>query len=103
MSDNPSSEQANVEQPETPKLSAESPRDEFMQQFAALRESFESQLKELKDQNAELKSQNTELSRALVRSATVPQPEPVVEKTEQEIYQEKIDALAKKTLAYMEN
>lgn len=74
-------------------------RDEFSQQLAAFKESFESQNKQLSDENATLKQQNIDLQRALVRSATVPDEHHVVQpKSEQQIYEERIKELADKAL-----
>lgn len=76
-------------------------RDQFQQEFTDLKTSFESQLAELKKLNESLQAQNSELRLALVRSATVP-PQPKEEpKTEEDLYNERIEALAKKTLSMM--
>ena len=77
-------------------------RDEFTAQFATLKQSFETELSTLKTENAQLKETNDELKRALVRSAITPAPAPAEpEKTEEQLYKEKIDELAKKTLDRM--
>lgn len=76
-------------------------RDEFRKEFDTLKASFESELKALKTENESLKSQNTDLQRALIRSATVPETPAPVPKTEEQLYAEQIDALAKKTLERM--
>ena len=74
-------------------------RDEMQSQITALKESFESQNKQLSDENATLKQQNIDLQRALVRSATVPDEHHVVQpKSEQQIYEERIKELADKAL-----
>jgi small-conductance mechanosensitive channel len=74
-------------------------RDEMNAQITALKESFESQNKQLSDENATLKQQNIDLQRALVRSATVPDEHHVVQpKSEQQIYEERIKELADKAL-----
>lgn len=76
-------------------------RNEFQAQFTAMRESFDAQLKQLTSENESLKTQNNDLQRALVRSATVPATEQPAPKTEEQLYAEQIDALAKKTLQRM--
>lgn len=76
-------------------------RDEFRKEFDTLKASFEEELKTLKVENESLKSQNTDLQRALIRSATVPENPAPAPKTEEQLYAEKIDALAKKTLERM--
>lgn len=76
-------------------------RDEFRKEFDTLKASFEAELKILKTENESLKSQNTDLQRALIRSATVPENPAPAPKTEEQLYAEKIDALAKKTLERM--
>ena len=76
-------------------------RDEFRKEFDTLKSSFEAELKALKTENESLKSQNTDLQRALIRSATVPENPAPAPKTEEQLYAEKIDALAKKTLERM--
>lgn len=76
-------------------------RDEFRKEFDTLKASFEAELKTLKTENESLKSQNTDLQRALIRSATVPESPAPAPKTEEQLYAEQIDALAKKTLQRM--
>lgn len=74
-------------------------RNEFQEQFATLKTSFESELKKSTEENAALRKENEELHRALVRSAQLPPQQTSVQKTEQEIYAERINALAAKSLA----
>ena len=76
-------------------------RDEFRKEFDTLKASFEAELKTLKTENESLKTQNTDLQRALIRSATVPDAPAPAPKTEEQLYAEQIDALAKKTLERM--
>lgn len=76
-------------------------RDEFRKEFDTLKASFEAELKTLKAENESLKSQNTDLQRALIRSATVPENPAPAPKTEEQLYAERIDTLAKKTLERM--
>ena len=76
-------------------------RDEFRKEFDTLKATFEAELKALKTENESLKSQNTDLQRALIRSATVPENPAPAPKTEEQLYAERIDALAKKTLERM--
>lgn len=87
---------------ENKKSDVEQLRDEFTAQFATLKTSFEDELKKVKDENTALKQNNEELKRALVASAVNPAPTPAEkEKTPEELYKEKIDALSKKTLELM--
>ena len=84
------------------KSDVEKLRDEFTAQFVTLKQSFESELTALKTENTSLKETNDELRRALVRSATTPAPAPAENpKTEEELYQEKIADLSKRTLERM--
>ena len=76
-------------------------RDEFRKEFDTLKSSLKTELKALKTENESLKSQNNDLQRALIRSATVPETPAPAPKTEEQLYAEKIDALAKKTLERM--
>jgi len=79
-------------------------RDEFAEQFGTLKSSFEGQVAELTKQNEDLKKHNQDLERALLRSAVTekqPNPEPPKEKTPEELYQEEVQALSKKTLEIM--
>lgn len=76
-------------------------RDEMQEQFNTLRDSYEAQRKEQSELIEKLKEQNEGLQRALVRSATLPPEKKEVEKTEEELYKEHIDALAQKTYEYM--
>lgn len=77
-------------------------RDEFAAQFKELKDAFEAERAEKDKLIAELKEQNQGLQRALVRSAvTDPPKEEAKEKTEEEIYKEEIDRLAKRSLELM--
>lgn len=97
-------ETENQTQGETSQTSAiEQLRNEMNEQYNALKESFESSLKEKDDELVKLREENKDLHRALTRSAFSDRPEPPKEKTPEEIYQEKVDALSKKTLHYMES
>lgn len=93
MSDEPVSD--------TPVDPIQSLRDEFAEQFSTLKQSFESQLSERDDTITKLKEENDSLHRALIRSAMTTPVAPVQPKTEQELYNERIQELAEKTLAYM--
>ena len=87
---------------ENKKSDVEQLRDEFTAQFATMKKSFESELSALKTENTALKADNDELKRALVRSAINPAPAPAEQpKTDEELYKEKIDACAKRTLQLM--
>lgn len=77
-------------------------RDEMSAQFAELKASFETSLKEKDDIIAQLKEQNTGLQRALVRSAVTDPPKQEEPKTEQQLYEEKLAQLVERTKHYME-
>lgn len=97
------SEQATpTETPETTESIA-TLRDEMNAQYAALKESFESALKEKDTELLQLREENKELHRAIVRSAFSDTPTAPKEKTPEEQYAEQITSLAKKTLQYMES
>lgn len=87
----------------TEKSEVEKLRDDFTEQFSALKSSFDASTKEKDAKIEELMKHNEELQRALIRNATLgtPQEQPK-EKTEEELYQERIASLAKKTIDYME-
>lgn len=71
-------------------------RNEMQAQYNSLKESFEHSNLEKDELIAQLKSQNEDLQRALVRSAfTVPQPSEQP-KTEEQLYQDKINAILDK-------
>jgi hypothetical protein len=76
-------------------------RDEMNKQFNTLKGEFATTVAEKDSKINELQSKNLELQRAIVRSAIVDPPKVEVVKTEADIYKERIDALAKKTLALM--
>ena len=95
-----------TDQEQPPKDTPEQPseieklRNEFQEQFATLKTSFESELKTKTDEITSLRKENEDLHRALVRSAQLPPQESPVQKTEQELYQERISAIAAKSLEY---
>lgn len=91
-----------VNQPDTapPEDPVGALRDEMAIQFADLKKSFEAQLQESAGVIEKLTAENKELHRAVVRSA-VAGPTPTPAKSESEIYQDKINMLAGKTLQYM--
>ena len=75
-------------------------RDEMAEQFATLKQSFESQISERDSQITKLKEENDSLHRALIRSAmTTPPAE--TPKTEEQLYTEQVQELADKTLQKM--
>lgn len=78
-------------------------REETAQQIKALKESFESTVKEKDDQIAKLTEDNESLKRALVRSAVTEPPKEEVQKSEEELYKEKITQLAKNSINYTRN
>lgn len=98
-----------TEESKTPEQSKETPpsddaisklRDEFQQQFSTMKESFDAENKKNLDLITKLTKENEDLHRALVRSAQLPPEQKQPEKTEQEIYQEKIAEYSKKSIAY---
>lgn len=92
-------------EPETPSITdpVVQLRDEMNAQFNELKQSFETSLKEKDDLIAQLKEQNTGLQRALVRSAVMDPPKVEVPKTEEQIYADEVDRLAKRTIEIMKN
>lgn len=74
---------------------------EFQTQFEALKAEFNDQLNQLKSENESLRTQNNDLNRALVRSSLAPAPKEPEPKTEEQLYRERIDELAKRTLDRM--
>lgn len=76
-------------------------RDEMNAQFAELKSSFEATLKEKDELISQLKEQNTGLQRALVRSAVMDPPKVEEPKTEEQLYDENIERLTKRTLEIM--
>lgn len=76
-------------------------RDEFAEQFATLKQSFESQISERDETITKLKEENDSLHRALVRSAMTTPVAPAPVKTEQDVYNDRIQGLAEKTLRLM--
>lgn len=76
-------------------------RDEMQTQYNTLKEAMDSALKERDDTIATLMKEKQNLQNALVVSATTPRVEEPPPKTEEELYAERIDALAKRTLTRM--
>ena len=76
-------------------------RSEFQEQFSTLQANFTKELETLKTKNEVLEKENSELHRALIRSAVTPSPTPEPEKTPEQIYEDKINAIAKRTLEMM--
>lgn len=100
MTEEPKKDTEGKKDPE--KSDVEKLRDEFTAQFSTLKQSFETELNALKTENTTLKESNDELKRALVRSAINPAPEKKEEtKTEEQLYNEKIDGYRKRTLELM--
>ena len=76
-------------------------RNEFQEQFSALKTSFEESTREKDELIAQLQQSNQDLQRALLRSAFTEGPsqsEPV--KTPEQEYEEKIKALYEKSKEY---
>lgn len=86
---------------ETPDDPIVSLRNEFAEQFAELKASFEASNKEKDEIIQQLKEQNQGLQRALVRSATTDPPIEKKEPTEEEVYAERVKSLAERTRQYM--
>lgn len=78
-------------------------RDEMNAQFNELKQSFEATLKEKDELISQLKEQNTGLQRALVRSAVMDPPKVEEPKTEEQLYDEEVARLSKRTLEIMRN
>ena len=74
-------------------------RSEFQEQFNTLKETFDAENKKNLETISKLTKENEDLHRALVRSAQLPPEQTAKEKTPEEIYQEKIIALADKSIA----
>ena len=78
-------------------------RDEFTEQFATLKTSYEKTAAEQKETIEKLTKENQDLQRALIRSVTIdPQPAPH-EPTAEELYQKQIGELSKKSLEILKN
>lgn len=78
-------------------------RDEFTEQFATLKTSYEKTAAEQKETIEKLTKENQDLQRALIRSVTIdPQPASK-EPTAEELYQKQIDELSKKSLEILKN
>lgn len=76
-------------------------KEEFEKQLNDLRSEFQSSMSEKDATIEQLKSDNEELRRSLVRSALTSAPaEPAPEKTEEELYQEKVTALYERSKQY---
>ena len=72
-------------------------RDEFQTQFTQLKTTFETENKKNLETISQLQKENEDLHRALIRSAQMPKEEPPPEKTEEEIYADKIIALSERS------
>lgn len=93
---------AETEQPkQTEQPPAEDPiaklRDEFQTQFTQLKTTFETENKKNLETISQLRKENEDLHRALIRSAQMPKEEPPPQKTEEEIYADKIIALSERS------
>ena len=72
-------------------------RDEFQTEFTQLKTTFETENKKNLETISQLQKENEDLHRALIRSAQMPKEEPPPEKTEEEIYADKIIALSERS------
>jgi len=72
-------------------------RNEFQEQFSTLKTTFETENKKNLDLIDKLTKENEDLHRALIRSAQMPPAEPAPQKTEEELYAERIIELSKKS------
>ena len=72
-------------------------RDEFQIQFTQLKTTFETENKKNLETISQLQKENEDLHRALIRSAQMPKEEPPPQKTEEEIYADKIIALSERS------
>ena len=78
-------------------------RDEFTEQFATLKTSYEKTAAEQKETIEKLTKENQDLQRALIRSVTI-DPQPAShELTEEELYQKRIQEYSKKSLEILKN
>lgn len=78
-------------------------RDEFTEQFATLKTSYEKTAAEQKETIEKLTKENQDLQRALIRSVTI-DPQPAShEPTPEELYQERIKKYSKKSLEILKN
>lgn len=78
-------------------------RNEMQTQYNMLKETMDSALKERDETIAKLIQEKQALQNALVVSSISPKPEEEeVPKTQEQLYQENIERLAKKTLARMQ-
>ena len=72
-------------------------RDEFQAQFTQLKTTFETENKKNLETISQLQKENEDLHRALIRSAQIPGEEPQKQKTEEEIYADRIIALSERS------
>ena len=78
-------------------------RNEFQQQFDALKQSFEQSAKEKDESIASLTERLKQANAALLKSAFTERPsEPPKEKSPEELYQEEIQTLYEKSKKYSE-
>ena len=77
-------------------------RDEFQRQFTALKTSTEEAIASKDKQISELTEQLKQANAALLKSAFTPAPAPTPEKSEEEIYQDRIQSLYEKSKKYSE-
>ena len=78
-------------------------RDEFTEQFATLKTSYEKTAAEQKETIEKLTKENQDLQRALIRSVTL-DPQPTShEPTAEELYQKRIQEYSKKSLEILKN
>jgi nanoRNase/pAp phosphatase (c-di-AMP/oligoRNAs hydrolase) len=77
-------------------------RNEMNAQYQALKDAFDAKSKEDEDKIEALTKENSELHKALLRSAfsMEPQVQPVVEKSEEELYKERIANIFEKSKQY---
>ena len=76
-------------------------RNEFQEQFAALKASFEQSNQEKDEKILQLEGENKDLHKALLQSAFTTPPAPQEpEKTEEELYNERIQNLFEKSKMY---
>lgn len=97
MTEDPSSETSKETEPvsEIEKL-----RNEFQEQFAAMKTSFAAEQEKSNAEISRLTKENEELHRALVRSALLPKTEEApVQKTEEELRAEFVKKYAEKAIA----
>lgn len=96
QTDTPTLSEPSAPAPEDPIVAL---RNEFAEQFTALKTSYEEVTRQQTELINQLKEENDSLHRALIRSAVTPQPAP--EKTPEQLYEDRIQQISRKALDMM--